>query len=45
MKKIVFYILFASLLVACNKDSEISADTTQNTETSAVSVSSYMKQS
>jgi hypothetical protein len=35
MKKIVFYSLFAALLLACDKDSETLADTTQNTEISA----------
>ena len=35
MKQIVFSILFAALIVACDKDSETSADTNQNTETSA----------
>lgn len=35
MKQIVFSILFAALFVACDKDSETSAGTSQNTETSA----------
>lgn len=34
MKQIVFTLLFAALLVACNEDSEPSADTTRNTELS-----------